>query len=79
MLKDCGDLRTLGSLENQRLKWMNESGDLKNAKDYGNVVSPSILGSIAPADTLVLDIIPPPGGQTISFSFFEFNLIRIFF
>ena len=59
MLQDCGELRTLGSLERLRSRWADESGDPKKAKEYGNVVHPPLFNS--PADTLVLDILPPPG------------------
>ncbi len=39
MLKDCGELRTLSSLEQLRTNWIDASGDLKKAKEYGNVVN----------------------------------------
>ena len=57
-LQDCGELRTLGSLEKQRTDWMDASGDLKRAKDYGNVVNKPMFASTP--ETLVLDILPPP-------------------
>ena len=58
MLKDCGDLWTLASLEQDLHHWMDASGDLKQAKYYGNIVNMAMFSN-AP-DTLVLDILPPP-------------------
>ena len=63
-LKECGQLRTLASLERQRLKWVDASGDLKMAKEYGNVVNRPIFGN--DDNTLVLDILPPPGENDIT-------------
>lgn len=59
MLKDCGQMRTLESLDEMRCNWVNESGDPKKAKDYGNVVNKPMFND-APA-THILDILPPPG------------------
>ena len=60
MLQDCGELRTISSLGRLRSRWIDKSGVLKKAKEYGNVVNVPIFDSAA-ADTLVLDILPPPG------------------
>ena len=59
MLNHCGQMRTLRSLDDMRCHWVDESGDAKHAKDYGNVVNKPLFNDAA--DTLVLDILPPPG------------------
>lgn len=71
-LKECGQLRTLASLESQRLKWADESGDYKVAKEYGNVVNRPIFGYNG--DTLVLDILPPPGKNNMKLCYLIINV-----